>query len=102
MTIGTITLTSVISKIIERLFKARITKYPRIKTLITDTHYELKEKRHCPHEPHGLFEEVNCIHDCTETVHLIYLDFQKVFDKVLHERLMAKIEVYGLRGDYSR
>ncbi|KAF2361543.1 Protein of unknown function DUF4817 [Trinorchestia longiramus] len=33
---------------------------------------------------------------------LVYLDFQKAFDKVPHERLMAKVEANGIRGNYSR
>ncbi|KAF2352091.1 Reverse transcriptase domain, partial [Trinorchestia longiramus] len=38
----------------------------------------------------------------TKAVDLVYLDFQKAFDKVPHERLMAKVEVHGIRGKYSR
>ncbi|KAF2345019.1 Reverse transcriptase domain [Trinorchestia longiramus] len=46
------------------------------------------------------FEEVNRIYDRTKA--LVYLDFQKAFDKVPHERLMAKVEAHGIRGNYSR
>ncbi|KAF2364660.1 Reverse transcriptase domain [Trinorchestia longiramus] len=33
---------------------------------------------------------------------LVHLDFQKAFDKVPHERLMANVEAHGIRGNYSR
>ncbi|KAF2354606.1 Reverse transcriptase domain [Trinorchestia longiramus] len=49
-----------------------------------------------------LFGEVNRIYDRTKAVDLAYLDFQKAFDKVPHERLMAKVEAHGIRGNYSR
>ncbi|KAF2352770.1 Reverse transcriptase domain, partial [Trinorchestia longiramus] len=42
------------------------------------------------------------IYDCTKAVDLVYLDFQKAFDKVPHERLIAKVEAHGIRGNYSR
>ncbi|KAF2343169.1 Reverse transcriptase domain [Trinorchestia longiramus] len=48
------------------------------------------------------FREVNRIYDSTKAVDLVYLDFQKAFDKVPHERLMAKVEAHGIRGNYSR
>ena len=33
-----------------------------------------------------------------EPVDIIYLDFQKAFDKVPHERLLVKLEEIGIRG----
>ncbi|KAF2349853.1 Reverse transcriptase domain [Trinorchestia longiramus] len=45
---------------------------------------------------------VNRIYDSTKAVDLVYLDFQKAFDKVPHERLMAKVEAHGIRGNYYR
>ena len=36
--------------------------------------------------------------DSEDPVDLIYLDFQKAFDKVAHERLLLKLESYGITG----
>jgi hypothetical protein len=36
--------------------------------------------------------------DSEGPVDLIYLDFQKAFDKVAHERLLLKLESYGITG----
>ena len=36
--------------------------------------------------------------DLKEQIDLILLDFNKAFDKVPHERLLYKMEYYGIRG----
>ena len=37
-----------------------------------------------------------------KAVDLIYLDFQKAFDKVLHERLLVKVMTHGIQGSAAR
>ena len=34
-----------------------------------------------------------------KAVNLVYLDFQKTFDKVPHKRLMTKVNAHGIKGD---
>ncbi|KAF2347312.1 Reverse transcriptase domain [Trinorchestia longiramus] len=97
-----ISLTSVISKTIERLLKVRITKHLNDQNLINDTQHGFREKRSCLTNLLDFFGEDNRIYDSTKAVDLVYLDFQKAFDKVHHERLMAKGEAHGIRGNYSR
>ena len=42
-----------------------------------------------------------CIDDGT-SVDVVYLDFQKTFDKVPHRRLLTKLEAYGVNGSVLR
>ncbi|KAF2350988.1 Reverse transcriptase domain, partial [Trinorchestia longiramus] len=72
-----ISLTSIISKTIERLLKVRITKHLNDQNLINDTQHGFREKRSCLKNLLDFFEEVNRIYDCTKAVDLVYLDFQK-------------------------
>ncbi|KAF2362384.1 Reverse transcriptase domain [Trinorchestia longiramus] len=67
-----------------------------------DWNQESQEKRSCLTNLLDFFGEVNRIYDRTKAVDLVYLDFQKAFDKVPHERLGAKVEAHGIRGNYSR
>ncbi|KAF2344062.1 Reverse transcriptase domain [Trinorchestia longiramus] len=86
----------------EELLKVHITKPLNDQNLITDTQHGFRKKRSCLTNLIDFFGEVNRIYDRTKAVDLVYVDFQKAFDKVPHERLMAKVEAHGIRGNYSR
>ena len=43
-----------------------------------------------------------CDTDDNKAVDLVYLDFQKAFDKVPHERQMLKVNALGIQGDAAR
>ena len=57
---------------------------------------------------HGFVHGKSCLFNLLETVHeintileewgVVYLDFQKAFDKVPHERLMLMLKAYGITG----
>ncbi|KAF2348463.1 Reverse transcriptase domain [Trinorchestia longiramus] len=61
-----------------------------------------REKRSCLTNFLNFFGEFNRIYDRTKAIDLVYLDFHKAFDKVPHERFMAKVKAHGIRGNYSR
>ena len=42
--------------------------------------------------------EINTILEDGEVVDLVYLDFQKAFDKVPHERLLLKLKAHWITG----
>ncbi|KAF2346319.1 Reverse transcriptase domain [Trinorchestia longiramus] len=94
-----ISLTFVISKTIERLLKVRITMHLNDQNLINDNQHGFREKRSCLTNLLDFFGEVNRINDRTKGIDLVYLDFQKAFVKVPHERLMAKVEARVIRGN---
>ena len=63
-----------------------------------------------PHQ-HGFVQGKSCLSNLLETVHeintiledgevvdLVYLDFQKAFYKVPHERLLLKLKAHGMTG----
>jgi len=46
-----------------------------------------------------VFLEVTNFIDSGYPVEVVYLDFQKAFDKVSHRRLIMKLEAHGIDGD---
>ena len=48
-----------------------------------------------------LFEEINKWVDDGSPVDVIYLDFQKAFDKVPHQRLVLKLKSLGVGNSIS-
>ncbi|KAF2364719.1 Reverse transcriptase domain [Trinorchestia longiramus] len=76
-----ISLTSVISKAIERLLKVRITKHLNDQNHFNDTQHGFREKRSCLINLLDFFGEVYLIYDRTKAVDLVYTNFQKVLTK---------------------
>ncbi|KAF2345857.1 Reverse transcriptase domain [Trinorchestia longiramus] len=66
------------------------------------TEHGFTEKRSGLTNFFDFFGEVNRMYNRTKAVDLVYVDFQKAFDKVPHERLMAKVDAHGIQGNYSR
>ena len=46
-------------------------------------------------------EDITQALDNRNGVDIIYLDFQKAFDKVPHKRLLKTIHAYGIRGQVN-
>ena len=93
-----ISLTSVISKIMERVISRKITEYLISNSLLSDAqHGFLKGRSTCT----NLLE---CMNDWTLNIDLgcntviIYIDFAKAFDSVSHNKLLCKLYSYGIRG----
>ena len=45
------------------------------------------------------FEEITKWVDNGSPVNVVYLDFQKAFDKVPHQRLLFKLKAHGIGND---
>ena len=92
----TFSLTCILRKVFEKLL------YRHIYTHVRDNL--------SPHQ-HGFVQGKSCLSNLLETVHkintilvdgevvdLVYLDFQKAFDKGPHERLLLKLKAHGITG----
>ena len=65
---------------------------------ITDSQHGFRSKRSCRTNLLTFMEEVAEELDSGEVVDVLYLDFQKAFDKVPHLRLLTKLEEIGVWG----
>ena len=88
-----ISLTSVVCKTMERLIKGRLITHLEMNNLIGDSQHGFRNKSSCLTSLLDFSAQVIDTYDTNnnKVVDLVYLDFQKAFDKVPHERLMVKV-----------
>ncbi len=94
-----VSLTSCVCKVLEALLNETIVKHLLAYSLIKNTQYGFVKGRSCLTNLLVFLEEVTSDIDRGNPVDVIYLDFQKAFDKVPHRRLMEKVKALGIRGE---
>jgi endonuclease/exonuclease/phosphatase family metal-dependent hydrolase len=93
-----VSLTSHICKVLESIIRDNLVDYLHRNNLIRDTQHGFVKKRSCLTNLLEFLEFVSSYIDRGFPVDVIYLDFQKAFDKVPHRRLMLKINSLGISG----
>ena len=83
----------------ERLDKGRLITHLEMNNLIGDSQHGFRNKRGCPTSLLDFFAQVIDTYDSgnNKAVDLVYLDFQKAFEKVPHERLMLKVDAHAFK-----
>ncbi len=93
-----VSLTSQIGKIMERIIKEEIVQFLERNNLIKNSQHGFRNKRSCLTNLLAFMEKVAEYLDRGEPVDVIYLDFQKAFDKVPHKRLIERLREIGIKG----
>ena len=94
-----VSLTSVISKIMESIVRDAIVDHLVKINVLSDGQHGFVPERDC------ITQLLLCLEDWTSMIEdgsvfdVIYTDFAKAFDSVAHERLLIKLEAIGIRGD---
>ena len=94
-----ISLTSVICKCLETIIKRRIIDHVNKNKLLNKSQHGFLESRSCLTNLLEFLEDVTSMIDDGDPVDVVYLDFQKAFDKVSHRRLLAKLTAHGIDGN---
>ena len=93
-----ISLTSILCKIMERIIRDAIMEHMEANRLFTKHQHGFRKGYSCVTQLIEVLdqwtEELDN-HNCIDT---IYLDFQKAFDTVPHQRLLNKLRGYGIKG----
>ena len=94
-----VSLTSVICKLLGRLIKYHMVDFLVRHKLINPSKHGFLKTRSCLTNMLCVLEEITKWIDVGSPVDIIYLDFQKAFDKVPHQRLLLKLKVHGIWDD---
>jgi hypothetical protein len=92
-----VSLTSIPCKILESIIKDNIDKHLQKFCLINDSQHGFTSGRSCLTNLLDFYNHITSLSDQGNSVDIIYLDFAKAFDKVPHNRLIAKLEAYGIK-----
>ena len=78
----------------ESLIRDKMVEHLEKQNLISDSQHGFLQNKSCI-----FLEEVTNYVDFGYPVDVLYLDFQKAFDKVLHKNLLLKIKAHGISGN---
>ena len=94
-----VSLTSVISKIMESIVRDAIVEHLVKNGLFTDDQHGFVPGRNCITQLLVCMEAWTKMMEDGDCFDVIYTDFSKAFDSVPHERLFLKLESLGIKGD---
>ena len=89
-------LTSVICKVLESIIRDHMVDFIIKHKLLNHSQHVFLKARSCLTHLLCFFEEITKWVDDGSPVDVIYLDFQKAFDKVPHQRLILKLTSHGM------
>jgi len=93
-----ISVTSCCSRILERLVRGQMTKFLTQHNLILDTQHAFIQGRSTTTALLSFYDFITDALDKNLSIHAIFFDFAKAFDKVSHEIMMLRMKQHGFRG----
>ncbi len=83
---------------LESIIRDTIVSYLERYSLISDSQHGFRHKRSCLSNLLTFYNDLLHAQDNTKSLDIVYLDFQKVFDKAPHNKLMFKVKQLGING----
>jgi len=97
-----ISLTVNLCKVLESIIRDKVIDHLEKHELINNSQHGFVKKTSCLTNLLVFMKKVTDYMDSGFPVDVIYLDFQKAFDKVPHRRLLMKLSAHGIAGDVIR
>ena len=96
-----VSLTSIPCKMLESIIKEEIMTHLSANNLLRDTQHGFLPGRSCATNLILTMDYLTEAIDNSTPADMVYLDFSKAFDKVPHDKLMAKLRSKGITGNYA-
>ena len=97
-----ISLTSIVSKLFEKIISSHIVKHLESHNMLYDLQHGFRQHRSCETQLVSLIHELMTNFDNNIQSDLILMDFAKAFDTVPYQRLLYKLQWYGVWGNIYR
>jgi len=97
-----VSLSSQICKIVESVLRDQLVLHLEKRDLLQPSQHGFRPGFSCGSNRLSFLETITSFVDAKENVDAIYLDLAKAFDKVLHKRLLLKLEAHGIGGLISK
>ena len=96
-----VSLTSISCKILESFIRDAIVDHMKSNKLYSQCQHGFRRHRSCITQLLEVMEDFTKLIENERNIDIIYLDFKKAFDSVPHERLLIKLESYGITGNIN-
>ncbi len=93
-----VSLTCILCKLMESFIRDAIQDHMEDLNLYSSCQHGFRKKRSCISQLLRVMENFTKLIDEGQSFDTVYLDFRKAFDTVPHERLLTKLESYGITG----
>jgi len=94
-----ISLTSIVCKVMEHIIVSQVMKHLEQHNILSESQCGFRLKRSCESQLFITLNDITKAVDNKLQVDVAILDFSKAFDKVVHSRLLYKLDHYGVRGN---
>ena len=84
---------------LESIIKDSLVHYFTVNNLFSTNQHGFRAGFSCVTQLLKVLEDWTVAIDSGKSVDVIYLDFQKAFDRVPHNRLLSKLRSYGIVGN---